>query len=43
MSTGSCLGDVKDGEEEAELIELSEDRFSSDEIGEKADFSVACL
>ena len=43
MSTGSCFGDVKEGEEEAELSELSEERFSSDEIGEKADFSVACL
>ena len=42
LSRGSCLGDVKEGEEEAELSELSEERFSSDEIGEKADFSVAC-
>ena len=43
LSTGSCFGDIKDGEEEAELSELSEERFSSEEIGEKADFSVACL
>ena len=42
LSRGSCFGDVKEGEEEAELNELSEERFSRDEIGEKADFSVAC-
>ena len=40
LSRGSCFGDVKEGEEEAEERELSEDKFSSDEIGEKADFSV---
>ena len=44
LSRGSCLGEVKEGEEEVELSEVSEEeRFSSDEIGEKADFSDACL
>ena len=42
--SGSCLGDVNDGEEEAEaeLRELSEEILSNDEIGEKADLALDC-
>ena len=38
----SVLGDVNEGEEEVELIELSEERFNNEEIGENADFSRVC-
>ena len=38
----SALGDVNEGEEDVELMELSEERFNNDEIGEKADFSLFC-
>ena len=42
--SGSCLGDVNEGEEEAEaeLRELSEEMFSNDEMGEKADLALDC-
>ena len=44
LLSGSCLGDVNDGDEdaEAELRELSEEMFSKDEIGEKADLALDC-
>ena len=44
LSRGSCLGEVREGEEEEEDRELSEERFSSVEIGEKAEPDLsACL
>ena len=38
----SVLGDVNEGEEDVELMELSEERFNNEEIGENADFSRFC-
>ena len=40
--SGSDLGDVSEGEEDVELMELSEDMFNREEMGEKADFSLFC-
>ena len=40
--SGSCLGEVREGEEEAELRELSEEILSSEEMGEKADLALDC-
>ena len=45
MSSGSDLGEVREGEEEAEERELSDERFRREEkgvVGEKADFSCLC-
>ena len=40
--SGSVLGDVRDGEEDEELSDPSDDKLSKDEIGENADFSLCC-
>lgn len=40
--SGSVLGDVRDGEEDEELIDPSDDKLSRDEMGENADFSLCC-
>ena len=45
--SASCLGELRAGEEEEEeeLTELSDDKFSRvemEEMGEKADFSLVC-
>lgn len=40
--SGSVFGDVREGEEDDELSDPSDDKLSKDEIGENADFSLCC-